>query len=276
MVSKNWGYNYDYCINCKTTEKKHQARGMCETCYRRNFLRDICSICKKFNVISKRLNGEVICGSCNKRVFNPVKKKKCDLCGNIRRIDKIENSKLICNICYKHFYYKQPKHICFNCKELKIARAVVNGIYYCHPCYYYKFYQSPKSICDICKKLAKTSAIIENKRFCHSCYKILRKEHYDSLRLGLRDKSKNYLSDEQIKYLINRDKNCVYCNNNNNKLTFDHIVPISKGGKSELNNLVMACKKCNLSKNKSDVFSWCKRKGYKIPEIVIELKKWRG
>lgn len=41
---------------------------------------------------------------------------------------------------------------------------------------------------------------------------------------------------------------CVYCGSEPGKLTIDHVVPKSKGGKSTFENTVAACKECNLSK----------------------------
>jgi hypothetical protein len=43
---------------------------------------------------------------------------------------------------------------------------------------------------------------------------------------------------------------CFYCKNKYDKsnLHIDHIIPISKGGLSNLENLVVACKKCNILK----------------------------
>lgn len=42
---------------------------------------------------------------------------------------------------------------------------------------------------------------------------------------------------------------CVYCGNRDKrKLTIDHVVPQSKGGKNTWDNLVTACLKCNHSK----------------------------
>ena len=51
------------------------------------------------------------------------------------------------------------------------------------------------------------------------------------------------------KNILRRDNfTCQYCGNNNNSLTVDHILPKSRGGKSNWNNVVVACKPCNLKK----------------------------
>ena len=43
---------------------------------------------------------------------------------------------------------------------------------------------------------------------------------------------------------------CYYCNRNvgRSNLTMDHLVPLSRGGKSKKGNLVPACKECNNKK----------------------------
>jgi 5-methylcytosine-specific restriction endonuclease McrA len=41
---------------------------------------------------------------------------------------------------------------------------------------------------------------------------------------------------------------CVYCGAKNVRLTIDHIVPKSKGGKSTFENCVASCKPCNHKK----------------------------
>ena len=43
---------------------------------------------------------------------------------------------------------------------------------------------------------------------------------------------------------------CQYCENffSTNELTFDHVVPRSRGGRSEWSNVVTACSSCNLKK----------------------------
>lgn len=42
---------------------------------------------------------------------------------------------------------------------------------------------------------------------------------------------------------------CVYCGKRgNHKLTIDHVVPRSRGGKSDFDNCVACCRPCNLAK----------------------------
>lgn len=41
---------------------------------------------------------------------------------------------------------------------------------------------------------------------------------------------------------------CMYCGKKYNKLTIDHVMPQSQGGKSSFENCVAACKSCNHKK----------------------------
>ena len=41
---------------------------------------------------------------------------------------------------------------------------------------------------------------------------------------------------------------CVYCGKSIGTLTCDHVVPVSRGGSSTLDNLVTACLACNVAK----------------------------
>ena len=55
---------------------------------------------------------------------------------------------------------------------------------------------------------------------------------------------------------------CVYCGTTAGRLTLDHVVPRSRGGTSEWENVVTSCAPCNL------------RKGNRLPEEVsMKLKK---
>ncbi len=47
-----------------------------------------------------------------------------------------------------------------------------------------------------------------------------------------------------------RDKyKCAYCGSNKD-LTIDHIIPVSRGGKSNFDNCIAACKPCNNKKDR--------------------------
>jgi len=47
---------------------------------------------------------------------------------------------------------------------------------------------------------------------------------------------------------------CLYCGDDNrNRLTIDHVIPRSKGGKNNWNNLATCCKPCNLRKDNKNL-----------------------
>ena len=48
---------------------------------------------------------------------------------------------------------------------------------------------------------------------------------------------------------------CQYCGKNGSvkELTIDHVIPISRGGKNTWENVVTACKTCNLQKSDKDI-----------------------
>jgi 5-methylcytosine-specific restriction endonuclease McrA len=51
------------------------------------------------------------------------------------------------------------------------------------------------------------------------------------------------------KNILRRDNyTCQYCGTSNHCLTVDHVVPKSRGGKTNWTNIVVACKTCNLKK----------------------------
>ena len=53
------------------------------------------------------------------------------------------------------------------------------------------------------------------------------------------------------------DNKCCYCGRSES-LQMDHYVPLSKGGAHHISNIVIACKKCNLSKKDKLPEDWLK------------------
>jgi hypothetical protein len=50
-------------------------------------------------------------------------------------------------------------------------------------------------------------------------------------------------------------RECVFCGSKEN-LETDHLIPKSRGGSDEPDNLVLSCKTCNTSRNNKGVFEW--------------------
>lgn len=55
------------------------------------------------------------------------------------------------------------------------------------------------------------------------------------------------------------DYRCAYCQREAG--TWDHIIPVARGGDSTPGNVVPCCKSCNSSKKASDVFEWLESTG---------------
>jgi hypothetical protein len=52
-----------------------------------------------------------------------------------------------------------------------------------------------------------------------------------------------------------QDNKCVYCSQNK-KLTIDHIIPVCRGGKHNMDNIVLCCETCNFSKSTKTLPEW--------------------
>jgi 5-methylcytosine-specific restriction endonuclease McrA len=59
--------------------------------------------------------------------------------------------------------------------------------------------------------------------------------------------------------IIKFNRCCAYCGRYCEHLTQDHVIPICKGGKHILSNVVPACSQCNCRKNRLDVKEFLKR-----------------
>jgi 5-methylcytosine-specific restriction endonuclease McrA len=61
------------------------------------------------------------------------------------------------------------------------------------------------------------------------------------------------------------DKSCAYCGEET-KLTLEHLTPLSRGGKTEVGNIVPACSPCNSSKRARTVEEF-------LPERAAEIRQ---
>ncbi len=73
-------------------------------------------------------------------------------------------------------------------------------------------------------------------------------------------------------YLRSGRKPCFWCGKPIRRLTdtatIDHVVPLSRGGRSSLDNLVPCCGPCNLMKADSELSEWLER----VEQIVNRLR----
>lgn len=63
---------------------------------------------------------------------------------------------------------------------------------------------------------------------------------------------------------------CAYCDNQAKEgLQWEHIIPSSRGGSNTIDNQVLACRDCNLSKGDRDPYEWFgEERKYEIPRLV--------
>lgn len=64
----------------------------------------------------------------------------------------------------------------------------------------------------------------------------------------LLEKDAGFMTAEELEARLAEFDGCVYCGRSDVPMTVDHVVPLSKGGKHERENVVAACKSCNSRK----------------------------
>ena len=74
------------------------------------------------------------------------------------------------------------------------------------------------------------------------------------------DRVEHDLSDEQWTAIKAAWGGCAYCGAADDSLQRDCVLPISRGGRYTLDNIVPACRSCNASKCNDEVTGWLRRK----------------
>jgi 5-methylcytosine-specific restriction endonuclease McrA len=62
---------------------------------------------------------------------------------------------------------------------------------------------------------------------------------------------------------------CAYCGADGSALQKDCVLPISRGGRYTLENVVPACRSCNASKSNEEVTSWMRRRRLDEPRFLV-------
>lgn len=127
---------------------------------------------------------------------------------------------------------------------------------------------------------------IEYRQDCKTCYNIRRREnrnkkkHSDFIggqkRRG--DAAPTFTHQEWKEALIFFGGSCVYCGGTVKKgqrLTKDHLVPLSKGGRTTPANIVPACAACNCGKGASEWRDWFMKQPFFSQDRMNKIFKWR-
>lgn len=66
---------------------------------------------------------------------------------------------------------------------------------------------------------------------------------------------------------------CAYCGAVGTPLQKDCVLPISRGGRYELANVVPSCRSCNASKCNAEVTTWMRRKKLDEKDFLVRLSR---
>jgi len=121
---------------------------------------------------------------------------------------------------------------------------------------------------------------------CKVCYNIRRhensnkKSHSDFIGgQKRRGEAEPKLSHQEWKeIMIFFGGECAYCGctpKRNQRLTRDHLQPVSNGGSTTPDNIVPACSSCNSSKGADDFKDWYMRQPFFSQERLNRIFKWR-
>lgn len=131
----------------------------------------------------------------------------------------------------------------------------------CHECTAMRYKEWYKENSEgVCK------ASSERQKIHPERYKMIRKRGHEKYKRNKRDEYNSYMrsfnaarraliysGDSALmvsRWTCSKVKECFYCGNEcKDKFHVDHLVPISKGGRHETRNLVIACPGCNMAKS---------------------------
>ena len=77
------------------------------------------------------------------------------------------------------------------------------------------------------------------------------------------------LTDAQWLALVDAWSGCAYCPDVDGPWQKDCMLPISRGGRYTLANVVPACRSCNASKCNTELTTWMRRKRLDEPAFLV-------
>ncbi|MEJ1155027.1 MULTISPECIES: HNH endonuclease [Microbacterium] len=81
------------------------------------------------------------------------------------------------------------------------------------------------------------------------------------------------LTDAQWAAISEAWAQCAYCGKADGPFQRDCVLPISRGGRYTLDNVVPACRSCNASKSNDEVTAWLRRKRLDEPAFLLRYRQ---
>lgn len=83
----------------------------------------------------------------------------------------------------------------------------------------------------------------------------------------------NDLTAAEWQALVTSWGGCAYCGTTTDDVQRDCVLPISRGGRYTLDNVVPACRSCNASKCNAEVTGWMRRKRLDEPGFLVRHRQ---
>lgn len=233
-----------------------------------------CPICNK-QFISTEVHYKYCSDECSEKGI-----KKYYYERNTEERIKLQKLKIkICNICGKEFetYYPRKISCSKECGYILHEQSKRRNVYERTINWRKNNPEKYKLQIDRQNEKSKTNEKIKKYRiFYNNKNKEKRKEAYKNWELKNKDhkymlnhkrrvkikEAKGYKDRiENFRKRMNDIGECIFCGSKKN-LTIEHLIPVSKGGTNEINNLFPSCKKCNCSKGPKDWIKWYREKDF--------------
>lgn len=152
-------------------------------------------------------------------------------------------------------------------------------------------------VCNLCGKSLPINAFAKNGKNaygevryrdeCKTCYNIKRRENATKRKHSgfvghMRQRGEvdvNYTHQQWKETVIYFGGECAYCGRTMKKgerLTKDHLEPVSGGGATTQDNIVPACSSCNSSKGATEWREWFMSQPFFSQERMNRIFKWRS
>lgn len=168
----------------------------------------------------------------------------CSIAFDHRRSDALTCS----DYCARRHNYRprDNRHTktCPTCRSTFVSKRS-DAVYCSHRCFLEATYDSMAATRRAQKWAAANKEAV---RAAHLRYKIKRR----NVELA----SPGVSTRDWLRLLNRHGYRCAYCGERPTKIHMDHVVPLMRGGKHQIGNVLPACAPCNLSKNARLLADW--------------------